>query len=149
MRNNKVLLVCLIGLAMLLVGCGSDVHKVIIEPSAERVDMDEELILTAIGFDEEGRMMALDTRAYWSLSDEHMGDIKAVSRDQAVFIPIREGSVTIYVKVGKATGNLTVDVGQKIISSELINTLILTLKYQSLTTQPILLLFKLIRKVVG
>jgi len=116
MRNNKVLLVCLIGLAMLLVGCGSDVHKVIIEPSAERVDMDEELILTAIGFDEEGRMMALDTRAYWSLSDEHMGDIKAVSRDQAVFIPIREGSVTIYVKVGKATGNLTVDVGQKIIA---------------------------------
>lgn len=116
MRNNKVLLVCLIGLAMLLVGCGSDVHKVIIEPSAERVDMDEELILTAIGFDEEGRMMALDTRAYWLLSDEHMGDIKAVSRDQAVFIPIREGSVTIYVKVGKATGNLTVDVGQKIIA---------------------------------
>ena len=39
MRNNKVLLVCLIGLAMLLVGCGSDVHKVIIEPSERLIWM--------------------------------------------------------------------------------------------------------------
>lgn len=124
MWKNKVYLVSLLLLTMFLAGCGSKVDSVKMELSTDSVDVGEQVLLTAIGYSADGNEMKLDTRARWALNPPHIGEIRAVSNGQAIFVPEAEGpdgAVKITVVVGKATDSATVRIGEKIIASRAID----------------------------
>lgn len=121
MSKYKVYFVCLVIFFTLLVSCSSDVNLVKIKASNKMVDVGEEVNLTAIGFSSDGMEMELDIKASWVLGDPNMGVIKTTSREQAVFIPEKEGTVSVSVFVGDAFDTITFNIGEKILAIKAID----------------------------